>query len=302
IHAINLIGTSTPPPGATLEDVNVKPPIAIANGLCMMVKSHSKVSMGHLSTIAASYLDQAENQKTLCPEAVKYCKSRQTADLALIQTGMPITILRPGYMYNEMQGTEVDTGHAYSPEQFAMSPVHMVLGSGQQIQQPVFSQDVVTGLLNGVESGHRHLINAVGPQAMTQMEVLHFFTRLFQKNIKPVHIPYGLAEVIARNFPKGRIAPYAIAMFKMMENQNTGPLCSKDFENLVGAPLTSMNDVYSNLDGQVLIAPSMPIGDHMKQIAVLCKNNPQAFKELSMALVKFGPNLFYQALRSYITN
>ena len=300
---INTIGAAVAPKGQTLEDVNAKPIMAATQAL-MQDENHSRKAIGHFSTIAASfYPSDPEKQKMFCKQAKAYCRGRQEVDEFLRKSGLPVTIVRPGYMFSDPNASKtLVTKHPYSPEQFANMSFHPVLGSGKQIQQPVYVGDVIDAVMNGVKKDEVNVVDAVGPDTMTQEEMFKFFTDLSGQPFKPVYIPYELGQVIANYFPKGRLAPYSVGMFKHLENEGKEPLCKKKFEALVGKPLTSMQDLYQNLGSETLAFSKPPIAEHVKEILKGIACSPTALAVLSYAVIKYGPGLFLQAVRQYLAS
>src|ERR1700722_3846710 len=250
----------------------------------------AREAIGHFSTIAVSYLPQSlDGLKGMHPQALEYCQGRQRVDRAIMSSGLPATIVRPGFVFSDLrQGKIIDTGHAYSPEQFATLPIHPVVGGAGQPQQPVYDGDVIECLLNGVEQDAVHVVDAVGPEAMTQADMFKFFVELKGGKFRPVSMPYDFAEVIANHFPKGRIAPYSISMFKLMEEQGMQALSPSKFEGLVGRPLVKMSDVYCQTEGETLVFARPPVVEHIKEILGGMMQNPEARRDMTRMVKKYG--------------
>ncbi len=299
----NTIGAATASPGKKLADVNEKPVMVATDALLKQGSRLARAAIGHFSTIAVSYLPQdAERVKGMHPQALEYCQGRQRVDQALMNSGVPTTIVRPGFVFSDLrQGKIIDTGHAYSPEQLATLPFHPVMGRAEQPQQPVYDGDVIECLFNGVEQDAVHLVDAVGPEILTQADMFRFFVELKGGKFRPVSIPYDFAEVIAHHFPKGRIAPYAISMFKLMEEQRSGALSPSKFEELVGRPLVKMSDVYRQSQGETLVFARPPIGEHMKEIMQSVMKNPEARHDMMRMVKKYGWQMCIRMLQAYFS-
>lgn len=76
-----------------------------------------KKTVGHISTIAATYIpEDQELLNNFDPQAIEYCLGRRRVDLLLNNCGIPTTILRPGFVFNDLLANGVvDSGHDYSP-------------------------------------------------------------------------------------------------------------------------------------------------------------------------------------------
>lgn len=306
IAVVNTIGVAVAPKGSTLEDVNEKPVLAALEALeTQQKRTGQKVRFANFSSVCATYYptDVSEQEK-FCAQSQHYCSLRQKVDDRIYTSPVLSTIVRPGFVFTDLRkGRILDTGHAYSPEQFAAMPLHPILGSGDQIQQPVYVNDVIDAVLNGLETDENHLVDAVGPDAMTQKEMFKFFVDLSDKTFRPIEIPYELAEVIARHAPKGRIAPYSVSMFRHLEKEALKKtLCKEKFEKLVGRPLTSISDLYSHLDSETIVMQKPPILEHAKEILKLFFTNPEARKDFTAMAAKYGLPMCVQALKAFLLN
>jgi nucleoside-diphosphate-sugar epimerase len=295
---VNTIGTAVAPKGKTLQDVNERPVLAALEALKSL---KIRRSIGHISSIAATYLpDDEKLLRIFDPQGIEYCLGRRRVDLIIQSNGVPATILRPGFIFHDLREGRIDTGHDYSPEQFTELLVHPLIGSGKQLHQPVYAKDVVQALFNGMETDQTYLIDAVGPQQMTQEEMIKFFLDLARKPFKPVRIPYEVASVIARHFPKGRVAPYAISLLRHLEDQNKNPLSVKAFEILVGKPLSSIGEIYQTQEEFELLFPKSPIFEHVKEIIASIAINPEARKDFLRIATKYGPSLVLESIKAYL--
>ena len=165
------------------------------------------------------------------------------------------------------------------------------------MHQPVYVGDLLDGLFNGMESKNSYLINAVGPIAMSQEEMIKFFLDLAGKSFKPIRIPYEVATIIAKHFPKGRIAPYSVSLLKHLEKHDAEPLDGRPFCDLVGKPLSSMQQIYS-FDQPIGFSKS-PIYEHIKEIINCIAINPEARRDFLRIGCKYGPALILDAIKQY---
>lgn len=289
VVCVNLIGGGAATNERALEEVNRKPVEGMAKAAVMLKRAEGKkASVIQISTIAA----------TMMPSHV-YGKVKDRVDRSLLNlTEVNTLVLRPGLVFQDMLAKNlIDMGHAYSPEQLANFFFHFVLGSGKQVMQPVYSGDLAVAALNGVEkmTGSK-IVDAVGPDVMTQEEVVGFFVKLLGKQLRTVNVPYALAEAISSHSAMGRMAPYSVAFFKHLEEQNSGPICGEKFKDLVGNQLTTMHEVYQNTDQQVVIAKA-PVKEHFKDMVKNGIANPATAKEMVKQMVLHTPSVGGQMLQ-----
>jgi nucleoside-diphosphate-sugar epimerase len=287
---VNTVGGAVPPKGKTLEDINTKPLIAMADGMSQIANERKdlKVNFGHVSSIAASILGKNHPYGNVKKEV----DERLVNDYAKLK---PV-VLRPGLIFNDMQvGNYVDLKHAYSPEQLATLPFQPVFGKGEQIMQPVYSGDMNDALFRGAEINEHGIFDAVGPEEMTTLEMLEFFRNLRGKKVRNLHLGYDIGHFAAKYFPKGRIAPYAVALFEELEKCNRS-FDKAPFENLVGKPLTSLQEAYQPVEDQPIVFAKPPIVSHLKEIITVLGENSEARSELLQILRKHGLDIAKQII------
>jgi len=305
IAVVNTIGASVAPIGQTLEEVNEKIVSAVLGALNKLhCLTGQDVAIAHISSICATlFPTDAYSQRSFYPQSIAYASGRQRADDEIDKSGIPATIVCPGFVFTyPRSGKIIDTGHHYSPEQLASMFIHLIAGSGKQILQPVYMHDIIVAVFNGLATGKNHLVNAVGPDVFTQEEMLKFFVELVGGRFKPIYIPLDLALIIAKYAPKGRLAPYAIDMLRHLElpKHNT-PLCEKEFKNLVGKPLTSMRGLYSNLERSTIVLPKPPILEHVNEILGIIWSNLEARKDCANMMAKHGLPMCVEAVKAILS-
>jgi nucleoside-diphosphate-sugar epimerase len=283
VALVNLIGAAVAPKGKTLEDINVKPVMAAFHGLQRFAEGNSEVDahMVHLSSICATVLGDLHS----------YSAMRKEVDEALttLADRVNVTVFRPGLVFNDLrEGKMVDMGHAWSPEQFANLPFQPILGTGNQIQQPVYQGDLCNAIINSASVKGDAIINAVGPEAMGQGDMFEYFVKLKEGSFRPVSIPYDFARVMAEHFPMGRIAPYSIAAFEELEKPEHIALPTTPFEERVGHALTSLDQVYRVHGEEPLVFAKPPVWAHSKLIIEKLIKDPFVRKEVSEAVQVHG--------------
>lgn len=274
---LNLLGAAVAPKGKTLEEINLKPVVSAMDALAdYKYQKGKRCSFQHVSSIAATILGDTHS----------YSRVRKLADETLLHKAeaqdISYTAFRPGLIFNELrENCMIHMGHPYSPEQLAALPLQMILGSGKQIQQPVFQGDLVAALMNAAELDQKSIINAVGSEVITQKEMFRFFASLGGKKFRPLHLSIEVIKAIAEHCPKGRFAPYAIEMFDALESpEHNKPLCKEDFQKLLGRETLSMRDVYYVEGDERIVLARPPILEHAKEIASKLVSCPIARKEI----------------------
>lgn len=169
------------------------------------------------------------------------------------------------------------------------------------MHQPVYVGDLVQALFNGMEANQNCVINAVGPEQMTQESMVKFFLDLAGKPFKPVKIPYEICEVMAKHFPKGRLAPYAVSLLKHMERNTPEPLSKDPFETIVGKQLTTISHIYERSENKNFKFPKSPIFEHMQEILRAILIIPEARRDFFKMSTKFGASIVLNAIKIYFS-
>jgi nucleoside-diphosphate-sugar epimerase len=243
IHFVNTMGTGIEPKENFFEDINM---ISIRSALEALQTLKIRKNIAHISSIAATYYPLSEKSLSHFQWlGMVFSLNKRRIERLLITPEIPTTILRTGFVFNDVQkdGTIV-SGYDYSPEQFTNWYLHPLVGSGKQSHQPVYMGDLVEGIFNGLESNQTQVVNAVGPETMTQAETIKFFVDLANRPFKPIHMHGEMAAVIAKHFPKGMLTSHAVAILRYLDESPLKPFSKEPFEELVGKPLTSMRQVY----------------------------------------------------------
>lgn len=258
---LNLIGGSIAPSEDELRRMNLVIPMNFFNAISSVGRDLSgKTSLVQISSVAATI-----NGDKSC----HYARLKKEADELLLEISLNgdgrSVALRPGIVLPEasMDGV-VNMGHDYSPEQFANWPIIPIVGSGNQLQQPISEQCLYQAALNSVESVDSEgiIIDAVGSTIMTQKQLFTFFNpkaRCF------LHIPIELAMEIAQRCPLGRLAPYSVRMFATLDADKTKnqAINSEPFIKLLEKVPKSIHEIYSY---NQLVGRESPLPKHIKMI------------------------------------
>ena len=281
VVALNLIGGAVAPKGSTLKKLNRDLPIAFFEGVKQVAEDRAdKVSLIHISSLAATI--NGDNPQC------EYAQIKKEVDETILQMRVKqgnILILRPGIILPDATPEgRVDMGHDYSPEQFANMPIVPILGSGNQIQQPVHEQCLYEAAVNGAKSDESlvKIVDAVGADVLTQKEM--FIQFCSKGNLVFVHIPYEVAEPIADHFPLGRIAPYSIQLFKTLDSnpEKNRPIDRQEFEKILGRKPKGFYEVYN----QPVVGGKAPIVKHVSIIGANTLRDPRKGFALFRGFIK----------------
>ncbi len=292
ILIINTIGGSVAAPGQTMDDLNVRIPSAAVEGIVNGIEKNPlrDYSIVHLSTSAA------ENLKA------PYGQTKREGERILMSIpGVDrLTILRMSYVAEALFKDQVKQTykeqHRLSAEEFALLPFTPLIGNPwdykRVIIQPVAMDDVATAAYNtfNLPKGRR-IIDAVDHEEMTQERFFKFYTDLLGKKFRPLYIPIEVGKIMAENHPFGHCTPYAVEFCA----ENREGKDSKEFEELVGKPLKTLDDLYQTQSSREfeLALPRPPIIDFT---AVVLKNlwrNPTSILETTKAMGILGYFLIF---------
>jgi uncharacterized protein YbjT (DUF2867 family) len=259
VRVVNAIGSPVAPKGKELRDVNVLPAVAIATAMKQM-QDGGEMEDGkliHLSSMGAIMLKEDA-----------YAAAKKEAEDAIEKVGLKnLCILRVGYAFQravEGEIIKIDNTHAYGMEQMAALPLHFIIGSGKQLLQPVFAEDIADAGLNF--KGGTLKVNAIGKEVLSQENCLRYYCDLAGKPFRPVHVSCELASLGADFAPKGHFAGYAVEGCRILENEDM-IYSAEDFEALMGHETSSLGDVYDHLKGQKIYYPMPPIREHAHEAA-----------------------------------
>lgn len=294
ITVINTIGGAHPPEGQTLFDLNVGAPVAAAQGLDLALQGKkTKVRFVQCSSIAASLLDD------------EYGESKRTADRELAKYTPAFTSLRVGYAFNELKMSEfsvkyIDMEHAWGPEQMAGLPVQILFEHGDHPIQPVFVGDLVHGAYNAPFAEGAYIVDAVGEEVLTTDGFFKFFTDLSGKPYRPIYISYKVAREMAKHFPHGHFAPYAIEYCERMDKGGK-PLCALPFTQLLERPTTRMEEVYKPQEGEKFVFAAPPLAKHTQVVAQKVMQQPGAIIPLAKGATSIAGSIIAQTAGRAIT-
>ncbi|HET9933186.1 MAG TPA: NAD-dependent epimerase/dehydratase family protein [Polyangiaceae bacterium] len=131
------------------------------------------------------------------PRRTPYAESKLAAEEVLrAQTGLHYTIVRPTLVYDEHGGQEF----VIFREFLLRYPVVPFVGSGLARKRPVFSQDVIDGLLLLLENpkSYGKLYNFSGGEPITLIDLARLVLRHAGQQRSFVHVPVPLCRAVAK--------------------------------------------------------------------------------------------------------
>jgi len=262
--------------GKDLRHLNVAVPVAIFTGLAASQKqrSYSKMTARQCSSIAAAL------------KIGDYGRTKLESDLALLNIkDLNVQVFRIGYVLDDITGYgEKANAHAYTPLEIVGSqwPVQPVMGDVSIPLQPVDIRDVAEALVSPSDIPER-IVYAVGPETIPQGNLYKFYCDLLGVPFRPMAVSLEAAALLAKHHPKGHFAPYAVEYCSKFKNGEPVTFSHKELENLLGRPLTKVEDIYlPNLDK--LVVTQAPVGEHLKEIVVNMATKPDAARDTAKAV------------------
>lgn len=267
IHYVNMIGDT----GERLS----KCAFAMASAMSQLAEKHGKkVKFVQLSSIAASYLTDQP-----------YAIHRNDIDQALVSEYPHLTTLalRPSLIIEN--GLE-DHSQPYGPWQMASGSIPFAISSDLKLQ-PLATSDLNDAIINAKELENSKIVNAVGPDPLTQKEIVQIFVKAQGRDRVVIEVPIGeVAQWIGINAPLGRFHDYAIKLALKYEGDGDAAILpTNEFEELVGHELTSIKTLHNDEAERV----NPPIIEHIGKILKVIANNPEKREEFFKALFKDIP-------------
>lgn len=127
-------------------------------------------------------------------------KVRVAAELAIENSGMKYTILRPTMIY----GSPRDRNMWRLIRLMRYSPIVPVFGTGNSLQQPVYVGDVAQAVVNSLlrDEAICKNYNISGKHPLTYNEVIDTIARHMKKRIGKIHVPSRLVVSLLRLFER----------------------------------------------------------------------------------------------------
>lgn len=152
----------------------------------------------------------------------KYHLTKHAAEQAVKKSGLDYVIYRPSVIYGHGDGFV-----SLLVRLIKRSPITPVIGDGRYRLQPVYIDDVVSALVQGltIPGASGQVIEIGGPEELAYLEILHIIKRVLRKKRLSLHIPVSLIRPIVALVEKLlKPAPITRDQLQMMAMGNTGDI------------------------------------------------------------------------------
>jgi nucleoside-diphosphate-sugar epimerase len=169
------------------------------------------VAEAHKSGV--SQLVYVSSASVVYPRRTRYAESKLEAERIVQASGLPYTIVRPTLVYEQGGGQELMMFLAY----LRRFPIVPFIGAGKALKRPVWSEDIVDGLLKlaNLPKAHGKTYNFSGSEAITMRELADLLLLHHDRPRPFVHLPVwlcrALAAVLARVMKRPPLTSSAIA-------------------------------------------------------------------------------------------
>ncbi len=275
VLVVNAMGGAHCEGDETLLTKNIDPVVAALDGIQTVAKVRGlkKFHFLNISSLAAE----------ICSDS-GYGKAKKECDNILLARGPEdMTILRVSYAMNPpaINGgiTPVSDEHWYAADQLAAMPFQIVLGDKEVPMQPVAHSDIADVVCNSLSFKGKEIINAVGPEIVTQVVFAGFFAKVLGKDFNPILVNPQVGTLLAKHFSKGHFSLYAIdAINKGGILRDPGP-----FKLRKRGPLLSIEDQYKMKENDEISIVAPPIKEHLKEIFKKIIRSPEAARDAFLA-------------------
>jgi len=119
-----------------------------------------------------------------------YYRGKAQVEMGLVRSGVAYTILRPTVIF----GTEdiLINNIAWFVRRF---PAFGIPGDGRYGIRPIYVEDMARLLVDAVDARENALINAVGPETFTFVELVSLIARSVGRSMRFVHVPTWVAYI-----------------------------------------------------------------------------------------------------------
>ncbi len=166
--------------------------------------------------IYLSAMGTTENART------EYHRTKFLAEQAVVTSGIDYVIYRPSVIYG------LDDGFvSLLVRLLKSSPVTPVIGDGKYELQPVYIDDLVSALVQGLTKSEANgkIIEIGGPEKLEYLRILSIIKRVLKKKRVNFHIPLWVMKPMAGVMEKVmRPAPINRDQLEMMVMGNTGDI------------------------------------------------------------------------------
>ncbi len=150
----------------------------------------------------------------------KYHRAKHQAEIAVMQSSLDWTILRPSVIYGEGDGFVNLLARL-----IRRLPFTPVIGTGKYRLQPIYIDDLTNAMAQCVDNPatSKEIIEMAGPERLEYSEILHIIKRVLNKRRVNIHLPLWLMKMVAAVM-EGlfKPAPLTTDQLTMLVNENIG--------------------------------------------------------------------------------
>jgi nucleoside-diphosphate-sugar epimerase len=142
-----------------------------------------------------SQLVYVSSASVVYPRRTRYAESKLQAERIVQASGLPYTIVRPTLVYEQGGGQELMMFLAY----LRRFPIVPFIGAGKALKRPVWSEDIVDGLLRlaNLPIAHGKTYNFSGSEAISMRELAKLLLQHHDRPRAFVHLPVWLCRALA---------------------------------------------------------------------------------------------------------
>lgn len=292
LKVINALGV---PHAGDLTGINFLPLDAIASSLEDIQSSFNAVSLVDINSLATS-IAEAYQQKTGQLTNDPYTLSRLQGRYRIRDSKLENTLcLNVSYCTpdsHKISDGLYDMKHAWSPADFANFPIQMIIGSGEQLIQPVYISSIVDAIL-AHKSGKLE-VDGVGIDTMTVKEFFTFYTEMVGRTPNFHHLSHEDAMHILDLGELGHAAKYSAACSKILDEYRDLSFDPQPMIDLLGYKPNSLHKL-KEMSGQIEFPPP-PLIKHTTMVLRNALKSTSHTKKLIRLTSTKAPHLLYQIL------
>lgn len=165
----------------------------------------------------------------------RYHRTKYLAEQAVAASGLEYVIYRPSVIYGAGDGFV-----SMLVKMITSAPMTPVVGNGKYKLQPVYIDDVISAMVQGLTSDRaaNQIVELGGPDELEYLEILSIIKKVLGKSRMNFHIPLWVMKKVASVLEKLiKPAPITRDQLAMMEMGNTGDISRmKEFFSIDPVP------------------------------------------------------------------
>jgi NADH dehydrogenase len=170
-----------------------------------------------------SQLVYVSSASVVYPRRTRYAESKLEAERIVQASGLPYTIVRPTLVYEAGGGQELMMFLAY----LRRFPIVPFIGAGKALKRPVWSEDIVDGLLKlaNLPVARGKTYNFSGAEAISMRELADLLLLHHDRPRPFVHLPVWLCRALAASLARVMKCPplTASAIAGIVNDANLDP-------------------------------------------------------------------------------